>query len=70
MKAARAAQEGARLDEVLEVARRNIGRTETRSTFDTLEYLRRGGRIGLTKAFVGSMPGFPKSEFTGQEQAR
>jgi len=55
MKAARAAQEGARLDKVLEVAWRNIGRTETRSTFDTLEYLRRGGRIGLTKAFVGSM---------------
>ena len=55
MTAGRAARDGARFEEVLEVARRNINRSQTRSTFDTLEYLKRGGRISKTAAFVGSM---------------
>ena len=53
--AARAAQEGARLDEVLDAARRTIGRVDMRAAFDTLEYLERGGRIGRAQAFLGSL---------------
>jgi DegV family protein with EDD domain len=53
--AARAAKEGASLDEVLEVARRNIPRTDLRMAFDTLKYLERGGRIGKAQALLGSM---------------
>jgi DegV family protein with EDD domain len=53
--AARAAKAGASLDEVLEVARRNITRTDLRMAFDTLKYLERGGRIGKAQALLGSM---------------
>ena len=55
MKAAKAAQAGASLDEVIEVTRKNIPRADFLSTFDTLEYLRRGGRIGKAQAFLGSI---------------
>jgi DegV family protein with EDD domain len=55
MKAARAANAGAKLDEVLEITRKTIPRVEFRAAFDTLEYLRRGGRIGRAQAFLGSM---------------
>jgi len=53
--AARAAQAGAKYDEVLEIVRRNIPRVEFRAAFDTLEYLQRGGRIGKAQALLGSM---------------
>jgi len=53
--AARAAQAGASLDEVLDIAHRNISRVDFRGAFDTLEYLERGGRIGKAQAFLGSM---------------
>ena len=55
MKAAQVAQAGASLDEVMEVARKTIPRVDVLATFDTLEYLRRGGRIGRAQAFLGSM---------------
>jgi DegV family protein with EDD domain len=55
MKAAEAANAGASLDEVIEVARKNIPRVDFLAAFDTLEYLRRGGRIGKAQAFLGSM---------------
>ena len=55
MKAAQAAQAGASLDEVMEVARKTIPRVDFLSTFDTLEYLKRGGRIGKAQAFLGSI---------------
>ncbi|MBA7662985.1 Protein DegV [subsurface metagenome] len=55
MAAARAAQAGASLDEVVDVTRRNITRVDFRAAFDTLEYLKRGGRIGKAQAFLGSM---------------
>ena len=55
MKAAEVAKAGASLDEVIEVARKNIPRVEFRAAFDTLEYLRRGGRIGRAYTFLGSM---------------
>jgi DegV family protein with EDD domain len=55
MSAARAAKEGASFDEVLEVANRNISRVQLCSVFDTLEYLKRGGRISKIAAFMGNM---------------
>jgi DegV family protein with EDD domain len=53
--AARAARAGKSLDEIVELCRKNIPRTEMRMAFDTLEYLKRGGRIGKAKALMGSM---------------
>jgi len=55
MRAARAAQAGASFDEVMEVARKTIPRVGFLAAFDTLEYLRRGGRIGKAGVFLGSM---------------
>lgn len=55
MKAAQSAQAGASLDEVMEVTRKTIPRVDFLSTFDTLEYLKRGGRIGKAQAFLGSI---------------
>ena len=55
MAAAKAAKAGANLDEVMAIAQRNIPRVDFRAAFDTLEYLRRGGRIGRAQAFLGSM---------------
>ena len=55
MAAARAAQAGASLDEVLDIVHRNINRVQLCSVFDTLEYLKRGGRIGRAAAFMGNM---------------
>jgi DegV family protein with EDD domain len=55
IKAARAAQDGATLDEILDIVRENLPRVEMRAAFDTLEYLKRGGRIGRAQAFMGSM---------------
>jgi DegV family protein with EDD domain len=52
--AAKAAEAGARLDEVIDVVRSSMGRVDFRLAFDTLEYLRKGGRIGRAQAFLGS----------------
>ena len=53
--AAKAAKGGASLDEVMNVARSNISRVDFLAAFDTLEYLRKGGRIGRAGAFLGSV---------------
>jgi DegV family protein with EDD domain len=53
--AAKAANSGANLDEVVALTRENIHRVDMRIAFDTLEYLRRGGRIGKAQAFFGSL---------------
>ncbi|HXZ94552.1 MAG TPA: DegV family protein [Dehalococcoidia bacterium] len=53
--AAKAAQAGASLDEVLDVARQTMQRVDMCAAFDTLEYLERGGRIGKAQAFLGSL---------------
>ncbi len=55
MEAARAAKQAASLDETIQVARKTMSRVDFLSTFDTLEYLRRGGRIGKAAALLGSM---------------
>jgi DegV family protein with EDD domain len=55
MKAAQAARDGAKLGEVIKVVKENIPRADFLAAFDTLEYLRRGGRIGRAQALLGSM---------------
>ena len=55
MKAAKAAQAGASLDEAIDVAQKTIPCVDFLAAFDTLEYLKRGGRIGKAQAFLGSM---------------
>jgi DegV family protein with EDD domain len=52
--AAKAAKAGAKLDEVIDVVRSSMSRVDFRLAFDTLEYLRKGGRIGTAQAFIGS----------------
>jgi DegV family protein with EDD domain len=39
----------------MDTARKTISRVDFLSTFDSLDYLRRGGRIGTAQAFLGSM---------------
>jgi DegV family protein with EDD domain len=52
---AKEARDGARMGELLEITRQNIPRANVRMAFDTLEYLRRGGRIGKAKTFLGTL---------------
>jgi len=53
--AAKAAKAGVSLDEVINITHRNISRIDIRFAFDTLEYLKRGGRIGKAQAFLGAI---------------
>jgi DegV family protein with EDD domain len=43
------------MDEIADGAEEEVARTRLYATFDTLEYLRKGGRIGRAQALVGSM---------------
>ncbi|MFE3449174.1 DegV family protein [Nonomuraea sp. NPDC059194] len=52
--AVRAAGAGRTLEEVATIARTSAARTQTYFYVDTLEYLRRGGRIGAAATLVGS----------------
>jgi len=52
---AKAVKAGANFDEVVNITHHNIPRVDFRAAFDTLDYLRRGGRIGRAQAFLGSM---------------
>jgi DegV family protein with EDD domain len=52
--AARAASDGAEAADVAEVARTTAAATRTFFVVDTLEHLRRGGRIGSAAAVLGS----------------
>ena len=53
--AARAARDGASLDEVAALAEDLVSRTHVLFLLDTLEYLKRGGRIGSASAFIGTL---------------
>ena len=55
IKAAQAARSGASMEELLEVIKKMIPRVEILGAFDTLEYLKKGGRIGAAKVFLGSL---------------
>jgi DegV family protein with EDD domain len=53
--AAKMAQSGANLEQIADWVRRAIPRVHVLVSFDTLEYLRRGGRIGKAQAFLGGL---------------
>ena len=53
--AARTAAEGGSVEQVVEAANEMTGRTRFLFTPPTLEYLRRGGRIGNASALLGSL---------------
>jgi len=53
--AAKAAQQGAKLDEVAGLVRRAMSRSHFICCFDTLKYLAKGGRIGKAQGLVGSL---------------
>ena len=53
--AARAAEKGMKLAEITTMVKDILPRIRVYMIFDTLEYLRKGGRIGLAKAMLGGM---------------
>ncbi len=55
MAAAKVANSGGSVNEIKDVIKNTAALVDFHATFDTLEYLRRGGRIGRAQAFVGSM---------------
>lgn len=55
LEAARAAQSGATLAEVVATARRAMDRVSVHVAVDTLEYLQKGGRIGRARSLLGSV---------------
>ena len=55
MEAVEAARAGAKLAEVKAAAESAVPRTQVRFMLDTLEYVRRGGRIGRARAYMGTL---------------
>jgi len=53
--AAKAAQAGANLDELVDLVHRAIPRSHLIAFFDTLKYLAKGGRIGKAQGMLGAM---------------
>ncbi len=53
--AAKMAQAGANLGQIVNQVKKAIPKVHIRMTFDTLEYLRRGGRVGKAQAFLGGV---------------
>ncbi|MFW6055771.1 MAG: DegV family protein [Chloroflexota bacterium] len=55
LQAAELARDGASVDQILDATRSAIPRIRFFGVLDTLEYLRRGGRIGRASALLGSV---------------
>jgi DegV family protein with EDD domain len=55
MQAAKEAQQGDSLEEIQTRIHSRLSRTQILFVLDTLEYLKRGGRVGSAKAFLGNM---------------
>jgi len=53
--AAKAAQAGAKLDELADLVRKAMPRSHLIAYFDTLKYLAKGGRIGKAQGLLGAM---------------
>jgi DegV family protein with EDD domain len=53
--AARAAKDGASYEETQSVARQALGQVQLFALLDTLEFLRKGGRIGKVRGFIGAL---------------
>lgn len=56
--AARLAQQGKNLEEIKAATEDTLGRSRILAVLDTLEYVRRGGRIGGASAMLGNMLSF------------
>ena len=66
--AARLAREGKSLEEIKAATEDTLGRSKILAVLDTLEYVRRGGRIGGASAMLGNMLSFkPIIALTGGE---
>ena len=52
---AKAAQAGAKLDELADLVRKSMPRSHLVAYFDTLKYLAKGGRIGKAQGMLGAM---------------
>jgi DegV family protein with EDD domain len=50
-----AAKSGAKLNEIAELVKKYAPKAQNRMILDTLEYLKRGGRIGKAQALLGSI---------------
>ena len=55
IQAAKEAQQGDSLEEIQTRLHSRLSRTQILFVLDTLEYLKRGGRVGSAKAFLGNM---------------
>ena len=55
LQAARAAEDGESINQVVKIAMDNIKRSKFVFIPDTLEYLKKGGRIGTAKALLGNV---------------
>jgi DegV family protein with EDD domain len=55
LRAAQAAEKGAKLREIVDLMRDLLPRTHAYMIFDTLEYLLKGGRIGKVQALMGGL---------------
>jgi DegV family protein with EDD domain len=55
LKAARAAEQGMKLTEITKMVKDILPKIRVYMIFDTLEYLRKGGRIGAAKAWMGGI---------------
>jgi DegV family protein with EDD domain len=55
VEAAEAARAGASREQVAEAARQAVARVHVVAALDTLEYLRRGGRIGRARSLLGAL---------------
>ncbi|MFC2017846.1 DegV family protein [Chloroflexota bacterium] len=53
--AAQEAQAGASLEQVVDIVKKALLRVHVRMAFDTLDYVRKGGRIGRAQAFLGTL---------------
>lgn len=55
MMAVEAAKTGANLDTISDMVKKAMPRLQSRMIFDTLEYLKKGGRIGKAQAVLGGL---------------
>ena len=55
IKAVEAAKSGANLDTISEMVKKDMPKLHAIMVFDTLEYLKKGGRIGRAQALLGSL---------------
>src|SRR4030042_1808688 len=55
LQAVEAAKAGANLDQITDMVKKSLPKLHARMIFDTLEYLKKGGRIGKAQALLGGL---------------